>query len=124
MVSIIFEVHSTTFDNEAHLASGHNDGDLSPTGAGQAEEMRARYVGNNLAAVFCSDLKRATRTAEIAFNGTGVSIIRDSRLRECDYGDYTHKPSAEIKKMKVSRIDIPFPNGQSYTQTTERLDGS
>ncbi len=25
MITIIFEAHSTTTDNEAHLASGHND---------------------------------------------------------------------------------------------------
>ena len=119
MVSIIFEVHATTFDNELQRGSGHSDVDLSPTGVKQAEEMRARYAGKNMAAVFCSDLKRSTKTAEIAFSGTGVTIVSDSRLRECDYGDYTRKPSAEIKKLKVTRIDTPFPDGQSYAQTTD-----
>ena len=29
MVTIIFESHATSFDNEAHLASGHSDVALS-----------------------------------------------------------------------------------------------
>lgn len=37
MVNIIFEAHGTTFDNEAHLASGHNDVGLSPLGESQSK---------------------------------------------------------------------------------------
>lgn len=32
MITVIFESHATTFDNEAHLSSGHNDIELSPLG--------------------------------------------------------------------------------------------
>ncbi|NCO25008.1 hypothetical protein GW901_00575 [Candidatus Parcubacteria bacterium] len=38
MVTIIFEAHGTTLDNEAHLASGHYDIVLSPLGEKQAKE--------------------------------------------------------------------------------------
>ena len=119
MINIIFEVHSTSLDNEAGLASGHFDVDLSPTGIKQAEEMRARYADKEPDAVFCSDLKRSARTAEIAFGKTGVPIVRDARLRECDYGDYTRKPSFDVKKVKPEHINIPFPHGQSYEETTD-----
>ncbi len=30
MPTIIFEAHATTFDNEAHISSGHYDVALSP----------------------------------------------------------------------------------------------
>ena len=35
MLTIIFEAHGTTFDNEAHLSSGHNDVALSSLGEQQ-----------------------------------------------------------------------------------------
>ncbi len=40
-VEIIFEPHGTTYDNEAHKASGHNDVALSPLG-----EERLRVFGS------------------------------------------------------------------------------
>lgn len=120
MIKIIFEAHGTTFDNEAHLASGHNDVALSPLGETQSREMGERYVGEHFDAIFCSDLQRAYKSAEIAF-GNKFPIIRDARLRECDYGDMTQSPSAIIDVEKPKRIVEPFPNGESYTETNARM---
>ncbi|HUC02087.1 MAG TPA: histidine phosphatase family protein [Candidatus Paceibacterota bacterium] len=120
MVTIIFEPHSTTFDNEAHVASGHNDVALSPLGEQQSKEMGERYKDVKFDAIFCSDLQRAYRSAELAF-GSKFPIIRGARLRECDYGDHTKMPSAEVEKEKPQRITVPFPNGESYMQATARM---
>lgn len=122
MLEIIFEVHATSIDNEAQLASGHSDTDLSATGIKQAEQMRERYQNSGLAAVVTSDLKRASRTALIAFRRTDTAVIEDVRLRECDYGDYTKKPSKQVKAIKTKYISEPFPNGQSYEQTTKNVN--
>jgi len=119
-VEIIFEAHGTTFDNEQHLSSGHNDVALSPLGAQQSEEMGKRYANDRFDAIFCSDLQRSYTSAEIAF-GNKFPIMRDARLRECDYGDLTQHPSDEVTQEKSKRIDVPFPNGESYTQTSERM---
>ncbi len=59
MVEIIFESHGTTFDNEAHLASGHYDVALSPLGEQQSREMGERYANDHFDAIFCSDLQRS-----------------------------------------------------------------
>ena len=120
MLTIIFEAHGTTFDNEAHLASGHNDVALSPLGTQQSKEMGDRYKDDHFDAIFCSDLQRAYKSAEIGF-GNKWPIIKDARLRECDYGDFTQKPSEEVDKQKPLRINTPFPNGESYTETTARM---
>ncbi|MEK7091708.1 MAG: histidine phosphatase family protein [Patescibacteria group bacterium] len=120
MIEIIFEAHGTTFDNEAHLASGHNDVALSPLDIQQSKEMGERYKDDHFDAIFCSDLQRAYRSAEIGF-GDKWLIIKDPRLRECDYGDFTQKPSELVDKEKPQRITVPFPNGESYTQTTARM---
>ena len=123
MVTIIFEAHGTTFDNETEKASGHFDAALSPAGEQQSREMGERYKNENLDAIFCSDLQRSYKSAEIAFAGRDVPIIKDARLRECDYGDLTLHPSEEVKKEKPSRISTSFPNGESYNQTSERIKG-
>src|SRR4029450_10868916 len=93
---VVFETHATSLDNEAGLASGWFDVALSATGEEQARTLGARRRGDNLAAVFCSDLLRSFRTAEIAFGDRALPIVRDARLRECHYGDLTRHPISEI----------------------------
>lgn len=120
LVTLVFEAHGTTFDNEAHLSSGWNDVALSPLGERQSREMGERYKDDHFDAIFCSDLQRAYKSAEIGF-GTKWPIIKDARLRECNYGDFTQKPSEIVDAQKPLRITEPFPNGESYMQTTERM---
>ena len=120
MIKIIFEAHSTTTDNEARLASGHNDIELSELGLHQSKQLGERYTGEKIDAIFCSDMQRAYKTAEIAF-GTTIPIIKDARLRECDYGDLTQSPKDLVDAEKPNRIITPFPNGESYEQTCARV---
>ncbi|MFA7252554.1 MAG: histidine phosphatase family protein [Candidatus Paceibacterota bacterium] len=108
MMTIIFEAHGTTFDNEAHLSSGWNDVALSPLGEKQSKEMGERYMNDHFDVIFVSDLQRAVKSAEIGF-GNKWPIIKDARLRECNYGDYTQYPSAEVEAEKPKRINVPFP---------------
>lgn len=121
MITIIFESHSTTKDNEAHLASGWNDIELSELGLRQSVELGERYKNDNFDAIFSADLQRGYKTAEIAFSDRKFPLIRDQRLRECDYGDLTQHSSSEIDPEKPKRIKAPFPNGESYEQTTARM---
>lgn len=119
-IEIIFEAHGTTFDNEANVTSGHNDVALSPLGEQQSKEMGERYKNDKFDVIFCSDLERAYKSAEIAF-GDKFKTVKDARLRECNYGDFTQKPSEIVNKEKLNRINTPFPNGESYKETTERM---
>lgn len=119
-VTIIFEAHGTTFDNEAHLSSGWNDVALSPLGERQSVEMGERYKNDHFDAIFCSDLQRAYKSAEIGF-GSKWPIIQDACLRECNYGDLTQNPSKIVDTEKPKRITEPFPNGESYEQTSVRM---
>jgi broad specificity phosphatase PhoE len=120
-LTLIFETHATSLDNEAGLASGWFDTDLSATGEAQARALGTRRREDDLAAVFSSDLVRACRTAEIAFGDRGLSLIRDARLRECDYGELTRRPAREIEAERLHRIVVPFPDGESYQQVADRV---
>ncbi|HMQ09277.1 MAG TPA: histidine phosphatase family protein [Candidatus Nanoperiomorbaceae bacterium] len=120
MVTIIFEAHSTSLDNEAGLASGHNDVELSELGLKQSKELGERYAGRKFDAIFCSDLRRSYETAQLAFGDT-YPIIRDERLRECDYGEMTQQPTSIVNPEKVNRMAVPFPGGESFQQCCARI---
>jgi broad specificity phosphatase PhoE len=120
-VEIVFETHSTSTDNEAGIATGWLDGALSPRGRQQARELGARRRDDGIAAVFTSDLGRAVETAGIAFSGAGIRVRRDPRLRECDYGEWNGAAASVIERERSRRVDEPFPGGESYRQTVERM---
>lgn len=120
-LTLLFETHATSVDNEAGLASGWYDAPLSQRGEQQARELGMRHSTEDFAAVCSSDLIRAVRTAEIAFADRSLPIVRDRRLRECDYGTLTRHPSSEIESRRASHVTAPFPGGESYRDVAERV---
>ncbi len=121
---LVFETHATSLDNEVGLASGWFDVALSAAGEEQARTLGARRRADHLAAVFCSDLSRSFRTAEIAFGDCSLPIVRDARLRECDYGDLTRHPMSAIEQRRRLQLVDPFPNGKATSRSwTESPDG-
>ena len=120
-MTLVFETHATSLDNEAGLASGWFDVDLSSTGEEQARALGVRRRHDDLAAVFCSDQRRAWRTAQIAFGERALPILRDARLRECDYGELTRCPALEIDRRRALHVAAPFPGGESYQQAAARV---
>jgi 2,3-bisphosphoglycerate-dependent phosphoglycerate mutase len=120
VIELVFETHSTTEDNEAGRATGWLPGRLSPRGRAQARELGRRRAADGLAAVFCSDLARAVETADIAFGGTGVPVLHDWRLRECDYGSGNGMPAAEMHAGRRDHLDRAYPGGESWRQAVAR----
>lgn len=118
-MKIYFATHATSKDNEAEIASGWKDVELSELGIQQVKELRERFKDIKIDLICCSDLKRAVDTVKIAF-GDKYPIIADKRLRELSYGDFDGKPSEVVEQMKKERIKEPFPNGESYEQAIER----
>lgn len=120
-IEIIFETHSWSADNERGIATGWLPGRLSKKGKQAARELGQRRRGDNPAAVFTSDLRRAVETAEIAFRGSGIPIYQDQRLRECNYGLLNGMPVARLMTERSRHIDSPFPEGESYRQVVKRV---
>lgn len=120
-VTIAFETHSTTTDNERWIASGWLDGELSPLGRRQAKELGERCTEDELAAVFCSDLGRAAETGRIAFGERGLPIFHDWRLRECNYGMLNGLPVARLEAERARHVHEPYAGGESYSDVVARV---
>ena len=54
---IVFETHSTSLHNEAGVASGRLDVDLSPRGEREAAELGTRHRDGGVDIVYASDLE-------------------------------------------------------------------
>jgi alpha-ribazole phosphatase/probable phosphoglycerate mutase len=122
-VSLVYETHSLTEDNEAGISTGWLPGKLSKQGRKLAAELGERRRDDDIAAVFASDLARAVETATIAFAGTSININYDSRLRECDYGELNGCPAEVLRRERRKHVSVPFPGGQSYEDVvTETRD--
>jgi broad specificity phosphatase PhoE len=120
--TLIFETHATSLDNEAGLASGWFDADLSPRGEREALELGLRHAASGVSVVYVSDLWRSWKTAHLAF-GDRVPIVRDFRLRECDYGELTRRSQADIERVRAQSVTVPFPGGESYRDVADRVRG-
>lgn len=122
-VRITYFVHGTTTDNEEHLRSGWYDVDLSELGEKQNLELREtlKQRGDKYDVVFCSDLKRAVRSANRVFKDD-CPIIIDKRLRECNYGDLNRHSGKDFKEIEYY-IENKHPNGESYKDVEARIKG-
>jgi broad specificity phosphatase PhoE len=123
MLEMIFETHSISVSNELAIATGWNDGELSEEGRRLAVELGERHRAQRPVVVFTSDLGRAVQTADVAFGTTGIPVHRDSRLRQCDYGELTGMSVERLVRERPRRIRTPFPGGESYQQVVEKVRG-
>jgi 2,3-bisphosphoglycerate-dependent phosphoglycerate mutase len=120
-VELVFETHSITVDNELGQATGWLPGQLSDRGRVVARQLGERRRDDQIAAVFSSDLARAAETASAAFGASGIPVLLDWRLRECNYGKRNGMPVAELHAGRRNHLDLPYPGGESWRQAVERV---
>lgn len=120
MVNITYFVHGTTTDNEKEISSGWSDVQLSDLGVKQALDLKDKTKDKKFDVIFCSDLQRAIKSAELIWGGI-VPIVQDARLRECNYGDFNAKPSSIVEPMLERNITERFQNGESCEDVKNRI---
>jgi len=118
-VIITYFVHGTTTDNENGIATGWNHGELSDTGRRQSAMLKEQVKDEEYDVVFCSDLRRAADSAQLVFGDREIQIIKDKRLRECDYGDLNGAEEFVLKS--YDPVKMRFPNGESYIDVEKRI---
>jgi len=119
-VSILYETHSITTDNENGIATGWLPGALSAAGRVAARELGERRRNDGIDVIYVSDLVRALETVRLAFERTGIPIHVDGRLRECNYGTLNGMPRTVLERERASHIDVPWPGGESYNDVVSR----
>jgi len=119
-IHITYFVHGTTVDNENNISSGWYNAGLSELGVKQSLDLWDKVSDKNFDVVFCSDLERAIRSAELTFGGK-ISIVQDARLRECNYGQYNALSSSVVEPMQEASIFERFPGGESYEDVRLRM---
>jgi alpha-ribazole phosphatase/probable phosphoglycerate mutase len=120
MIKITYFVHGTSIDNEKEISSGWSDVELSELGKKQSLALKDQITDKKFDVVFCSDLSRAVRSANLIFNES-IKIVHDERLRECNYGQFNAKPSAVVEPMQEKCISEKFPQGESYEDVKARI---
>lgn len=112
--------HGKTKGNTEKRYIGITDEPLLQEGI--AEIGKKNYLPAD--AVIASSMKRCVQTAEIIYPNN--EIITDSRLNECNFGDFEGKNysdlngSADYQKWIDSNGKIPFPNGESMEEFKSR----
>src|SRR4051812_35563120 len=119
-VTIVYETHSITTDNEDGIATGWLPGRLSESGRAAARELGERRRNDAIEAIYVSDLERALETVRIAFEARDIPIVIDSRLRECNYGTLNGMPSEVLQRERAMHVEVPWPAGESYLHVVER----
>lgn len=120
-MQITYFVHTTTTDNQAGLATGWIQGELSDNGLEQARSLNATLQNHTFDAIFTSDLQRAAKSTELFFDNR-FPVFHDWRLRECNYGVFDGKPAVDFKKgREVAFISSPYEGGESYKDVEQRI---
>ena len=89
--------HGQTEFNRLGLYQGHADSPLTAAGEAQALRLAPRLRSLDcIATVYCSDLGRARRTAELLADGGAHRIREDPELRERCYGVFEGLSRAQI----------------------------
>lgn len=105
--------HGKTELNKSNVLQGRSNYPLNDEGIKQAEEAAQILKNVTFDYVFSSPLIRAIRTAEIVV--PNVSIQKDERLIEMDYGPYEgtdlNNPSPEIRKFFSDFVHNEAPEG-------------
>jgi 2,3-bisphosphoglycerate-dependent phosphoglycerate mutase len=88
MTTLVLVRHGETDWNAKGRLQGHTDRPLNDLGRRQARELADRLAGEDIAAIYASDLVRARETAEIVAARLGLPVAVDADLREKNWGSW------------------------------------
>jgi len=117
--------HGETVWNREQRCQGFTDVELSDLGLEQAERA-AEYLKSisRLSAIYSSDLKRASRTAEAIAAKQGLKVALDPRLRELNQGEMEGRNLKEMMSLRPDFLaqwmerpaELVMPGGESLAQ--------
>ena len=100
MTTLLLVRHGETDWNAEGKLQGHTDRPLNDFGRRQANTLADRLAGEEIAAIYSSDLARAKETAEIVGARVGVPVVVDPDLREKNWGTWEGLTGDERAKVE------------------------
>ncbi|MDD9986380.1 MAG: histidine phosphatase family protein [Spirochaetaceae bacterium] len=121
--------HGETDWNVEGRAQGQMHVPLNKKGLAQAEAIATRLQPMRFAAVYASDLRRVTQTAEPIMRGRDVPLVTLPALRERGFGEWEGLIFTEMEARDPERYASLFsgddtsatPGGESERQLYERV---
>ena len=133
MATVILVRHGRTTANASGTLAGRTPGvGLDELGASQVAALGQRLAPLPLVRVVASPLERCQATAAALLGVTGPEgsprppLETDEGLSECDYGDWTGRPIAELVKeplwpaVQAHPSSVVFPGGESMRGMQQR----
>jgi len=131
-IKLILIRHGESDGNVKRKFSGFQDVDLTEKGVWQAKRLARRLEGVQIDSVYCSDLKRARRTAEIIFKDRGIDIITNPKFREINFGAWEGYTFEEVKAkfgygdkfnswLENIKVEVNIPQGESLVNLNDRV---
>lgn len=90
--------HAETEWNRVGRWQGHADPPLNEAGRRQAAQLGEQLADERIAAVYSSDLRRASETARIVAERLGLAVVEDPALREIDVGSWSGLTRDEVEE--------------------------
>jgi broad specificity phosphatase PhoE len=125
---VIFVRPGETDWNFSERWQGWLDAPLNSHGRHQVGRLAMLLRNIGIGALYTSDLRRATETADVICKHTGIECKADKRLRERDIGRWQGLKLDEVKEWfpkdyeeyMADRMAYVFPGGESLVQVQER----
>ena len=121
MPTVLLIRHGRTAANAGGMLAGRTPGVLlDEHGTGQAHALAERLAPLRLRAIVASPLERTTQTAQALAAAGGTrrhprpEVTFDDRLLECDYGDWTNRPLAELAKEPMWKTVQAHPSAAVF----------
>jgi broad specificity phosphatase PhoE len=127
---ILLARHGETDDNvPPQRFMGSRDTPLSARGREQARGLATAVAAAGLAAIWCSQLRRARETAKIVGAAVDVAPRVDARLAESYRGRWEGRLTSEIEReepeawaaWRRAGAGFRFPDGESLAEHQERV---
>lgn len=127
MGELILVRHAETALNADRRYQGHVNPGLTSTGIKHARALAGRLVGCSFQTAWCSDLRRARQTAQLAL--PGQSVRPEARLRELDFGafdGFTYEENEALYGKRFRRwvqnpASICPPGGEWLSELADRV---
>jgi broad specificity phosphatase PhoE len=128
ILRILLVRHGLSEDNLNSIWAGHKDSPLSTTGVLQAKALGAALANQHFSAIYSSDLKRASRTAEEILQANRSlpppPLVQTQSLREQNFGQAEGKSWSDAEFAITSQGDdrtFRFPDGESLEDVNNRM---